>query len=254
MLELDHLHRTGNWLDPGLRGEVRWAAAHASNSSYGEAYALADLRAAGFGEAADRLAAGGRKGLSPANRAATAFAEKLTATPHSVTDAEVSGLIEHYGERQVVAMVLLFAYAHFLDRLALAIGLPVEPGGPVPPVDVRFAKRPFGIASVPPPRRAPAAPITFPAPDGKAPLGWRTAGVDQIRCALSDQQSRRPRIRLPAADPAANRWGLVGQTYQPELSTAWSSCTQAFGEEADQDPVFEQSIFWVVTATKGCFY
>ena len=78
--------------------------------------------------------------------------------------------------------------------------------------------------------------------------------MDQIRCSLNDQRTRRPRIRLPDADAGANRWGLVGQTYQPELATAWSSCTQAFGEEADQDPVFEQSMFWVVTRTKGCFY
>ena len=51
-----------------------------------------------------------------------------------------------------------------------------------------------------------------------------------------------------------NRWGLVGQTYQPELAAGWTACTQAFGEEADQDPVFEQSVFWVVTRTIHCFY
>ena len=58
---------------------------------------------------------------------------------------------------------------------------------------------------------------------------------------LAKQRCRLPRIRLPESDPGVNRWGLVGQTYQPELATAWSACTQAFGEESDQDPVFEQS-------------
>ena len=62
------------------------------------------------------------------------------------------------------------------------------------------------------------------------------------------------RIRLPDNDPGANRWGLVGQTYQPELANAWSTCTQAFGEEANQDPVFEQSLFWLITGAKMCFY
>jgi hypothetical protein len=75
-----------------------------------------------------------------------------------------------------------------------------------------------------------------------------------IRADLAKQRNRAPRIRLPEAEPGANRWGLVGRTYQPELATAWSACTQAFGEEADQDPVFEQSMFWVVTRTKRCFY
>jgi hypothetical protein len=254
MLELDYLHRTGSRLDPGLRGHIRWAAARASGSAYGGAYALADLRAAGLGETADRLAAGDTSGLPPAHRAAIGFAERLTADPHSVTDAEVAALIDEYGERQVVAMVLLVAHANFQDRLVLALGLPAEPGGPVPPLAVRFARRPFGIVSRPPPRRPATGPITTPAPDGPAASDWRAVDPDKIRCSLSDQRARRPRIRLPADDPSANRWGVVGHTYQPELSTAWSTCTQAFGEEADQDPVFEQSVFWVVTKTKGCFY
>lgn len=84
--------------------------------------------------------------------------------------------------------------------------------------------------------------------------GWPSLELDNVRCSLDKQRDRRSRIRLPTDDASANRWGLVGQTYQPELATAWSTCTQAFGEEADQDPVFEQSLFWVVTRAKGCFY
>jgi alkylhydroperoxidase family enzyme len=254
MLELDYLVRTSNQLDPGLRGQIRWAAAHASRSAYGEAYALADLRAAGLGEVADRLAAGNLSALAPANRASITFAEKLTTDPHSITDAEVAALIDRFGERPVVAMVLVLAYAQFQDRLVLALDLPVESGGPVSPIAARFAKRPFGVVSAPPPRRPPTGPVTIPAPDGLAVTGWQALDQEHVRCSLDDQRARRPRIRLPAADEGANRWGLVGQTYQPELGTAWSSCTQAFGEEANQDPVFEQSVFWVVTATKGCFY
>ena len=42
--------------------------------------------------------------------------------------------------------------------------------------------------------------------------------------------------------------------YQPELAAAWSACTRAFGEEAKQDRVFEESLFWIVTRTIHCFY
>ena len=49
MLELDYLHRTGDQLAPGLREQIRWAVARASRCAYGEAYALADLRANGLG-------------------------------------------------------------------------------------------------------------------------------------------------------------------------------------------------------------
>lgn len=254
MLELDYQHRAGSQLGLDLRGLIRWAAARAGRSAYGEAYALADLRAAGLGNLADRLAAGELTGLPKEQRAAVSFAERLTADPQSVSDAEVAGLIGRYGERQVVAMVLLLAYVQFQDRLALALGLTAEPGGPAPPLAVRFARRPFGIVAAPPPRRPAAGPVTTRAADGPPLVGWRALDLDHIRCSLDEQRARRPRIRLPAADPSANRWGLVGQTYQPDLATAWSACTQAFGEEADQDPVFEQSVFWVVTKTKGCFY
>jgi hypothetical protein len=46
--------------------------------------------------------------------------------------------------------------------------------------------------------------------------------------------------------------GCIG--YQPELAAAWSACTRAFGREANQDRVFEESLFWVVTRTLQCFY
>jgi hypothetical protein len=71
---------------------------------------------------------------------------------------------------------------------------------------------------------------------------------------LAGQRCRVPRLALPGSAPGVNRWGLVGQIYQPELATAWSACAQAFGEESDQDPIFEQSLFWIVTRTKQCFY
>jgi alkylhydroperoxidase family enzyme len=196
MLELDYIHRAGSQLGLDLRGLIRWAAARAGHSAYGEAYALADLRAAGLGKLADRLAAGDRTGLEPGPLAVMAFADQMTADPRKVTDAEVATLIGQYGERQVVAIVLLLAYAQFQDRMAIALGLSVEPEGPAPPLAVRFAKRPFGIAAAPPPRRPATGPITSRAPDGPPPADWRATGLDLIRCSLDEQRNRRPRIRL----------------------------------------------------------
>jgi alkylhydroperoxidase family enzyme len=253
MLELDHLHRSRSPLAADLRGQVRWAAARANGSVYGEAYALADLRAAGLDDVADCLSTDGPRSIDSLRRALLDFVAKLSSAPQSITDAEVAKLIETYGEKQLVAIVLLVAHASFQDRLVLTLGVSVESGGPLPPVNVRFARRPFGIASNPPLRTKPEPAETGALP-GFAPKAWTGLDLDTIRGEMDKQRARQPRIRLPADDTGANRWGLVGQTYQPELATAWSSCTQAFGEEANQDPVFEQSLFWVVTGTKGCFY
>jgi alkylhydroperoxidase family enzyme len=253
MLELDHLHRSRSPLDPELRGQIRWVAARAIGSAYGEACALADLRRAGLNDVADHLAGHGPASFSPARQAVLDFAATLTSAPQSVTDAEVARLIAKHGEKQVVAMVLLVAHANFQDRLLLALGVSVETGGPLPSANVRFARRPFGIASNPPLRSKPD-PTKVNALSTQSAMPWTSLDVQALRHRLDQQRARRPRIRLPEDNTSANRWGLVGQTYQPELATAWSSCTQAFGEEANQDPVFEQSLFWVVTGTKGCFY
>jgi alkylhydroperoxidase family enzyme len=249
MLELDYLHRSRSPLAPDLRGQIRWVAARANGSAYGEAYALADLRAAGLSDVADRLSASGPQSFEAARRKLLDFVAKLSAAPQTVTDAEVAQLIETHCEKQLVAIVLLVAHASFQDRLVLSLGVSVETEGPVAPVNVRFARRPFGIASNPPLRTRPEAHVL----PNVEPRAWSGLDLDAIRREMDKQRARKPRIRLPD-DAGANRWGLVGQTYQPELATAWSSCTQAFGEEANQDPVFEQSLFWVVTGTKGCFY
>ena len=61
-----------------------------------------------------------------------------------------------------------------------------------------------------------------------------------------------PRARPKA--PIRIKWSLVCVGYQPRLALAWSACMRSFGEEAKQDRVFEESLFWVVTRTIHCFY
>ena len=51
MLDLDRLHRTRSPLGPILRGKMRWVIADANRCDYSKAYAAADLRRAGLGDA-----------------------------------------------------------------------------------------------------------------------------------------------------------------------------------------------------------
>jgi len=253
MLELDFAHRVCSPLDPKLRGQIRWAAARAIRCSYGEAYALADLRAASVREEDILALTVEPERLPDDTRAVLAFARKLSTAAHTISDEQVGRLITRYGEKEVVAIVFCVAYSNFLDRLTLALGLSVEPEGPRPPLDVRFARRGFEIGAAPPrPRPDPLVPS--PRSAGLAAPDWEPIDLNRLRAVLKTQKARQSRITLPETDPSANRWGLVGRTYQPALATAWSACTQAFAEEADQDPVFEQSVFWIVTRTKQCFY
>src|SRR5579872_2300295 len=139
MLELDYLYRTSTEIDPRLRARMRWTAAQANRCGYATAYAEADLlRAGGTPEEVQQLASG-QAALSAAERKALAFARTMTLAASEVTDREIEELIAAFGERTVVAMVLQMAYANFQDRLVLALGLDVEPGGPLPPLEVHFA-------------------------------------------------------------------------------------------------------------------
>jgi alkylhydroperoxidase family enzyme len=257
MLELDFLHRARSPLDPKLRGQLRWVAAHANRCRYSEAYAAADLRRAGMDEADVRALADPDR-LPAELRPALAFARKLTLAADSVTDAEVARLIEQYGEKQVVAMVLLLAHASFQDRLILALDVPLGPGEPLPPADVRFTRPPPGFAVTTHGERGtrnwergtkagPALPAPAPAPE------WGGLDYNGIQREMEKQRARRCRIKLPP-DNLGSRWGLVCRTYQPELADAWGACARAFGNEAEQDPLLEASLFWVVTRSQRCFY
>jgi alkylhydroperoxidase family enzyme len=264
MLELDYLHRAQSPLDPKLRGRMRWVAAHANRCAYGEACAAADLRRAGVDETGIKSLAGDHSGFPAKERAALAFAQRLTLAADTVTDTEVAELIEQYGEKQVVAMVLLLAYANFQDRLLLALGLPVEEGGPLPPLEVRFAR---GGAIEVTPRKAPGA-TTAGLPDKRADDAWDKIDFSGLQGRLDKQRGRRERIAVPSWDdvrrglpkdypqsrPVRIKWSLVCLGYQPEMAAAWSACTRAFGEESKQDRVFEESLFWVVTRSLNCFY
>ena len=176
-------------------------------------------------------------------------------------------LIALFGEKKLTAIVQLLAYANFQDRLLLALDLPIDPGGPPAPPEIRFAK---GAPAPPvPPRKkiegrpAPAVPERLDDPE------WLSLDLEDLQKNLTSQRARPSRIRVPAweevvkampagspppKNPVRIQWSLVCMGYQPELAAAWSACTSAFRDEAKQDRVFEESLFWVVTRTIHCFY
>jgi alkylhydroperoxidase family enzyme len=252
MLELDHRHRAGGALAPKLRAMVRWTAAHTLGCTYAEAYAEADLRRGGGTAEELRALRRGGVGLPDAERAAIAFARRLTTDPGDVTDEEVAVLIARHGEKQVVAMVLLLAYAHFQDRLLVALDLPPEPDGPLAPLDVRFAPIPLGSRlAMPRPQRVRVQdrrPVAAPEHNVRGP-DW-----DALNQGIEQQHARRPRIKLPSNEGNAVYWGAVCRRYQPELASAWSLCQRTFGAEANLDPVFETSVFWIVSQAQKSFY
>ena len=150
--------------------------------------------------------------------------------------------------------MLLVAHANFQDRLLLALGVASETENTQPPLAVHFFAGPPGPRRDPPPpgTAGKSAVVTSLKPT----MAPRPGGLDfsDLRAGLENQRNRRARITLPAQEPGQINWGLVCRRYQPEQAAAWSKGAYAFDLEAEQDPVFSQSLFWVVTQSEGCFY
>jgi alkylhydroperoxidase family enzyme len=258
MLELDALHRTGNRLDARLRGLVRWAAADANHCDYAKAVAAADLHRTGMTTTEVQALTGDASRLSAAERAAVAFARKMMHEAHAVTDEEVKQLLQLFGEERLVALVALVAHASFQDRIFLAANVQVEPGGPLPPLVVSFA------------RPKPPATGTVAAAETTAATTGAAAGMEWLALqeGLDRQRAQAGRIRVPSRKEMLDRigqghpgawqadilWSRVCYSFQPELTDAWFACAAAFRQEGHLDRVFEQSIFWVVTRSLQCFY
>lgn len=268
LLELDHVYRTSDAFDPRLRATMRWVAAHANRCDYGQRYAESDLLRGGMTrDQVEQLEASFPK-LPPQERAAISFARKLTLSADSVTDEEVAELIQVFGEAPVVAMVLQMAYANFQDRLLLSLNADVELDGPLPPLAVRFAA-PAANESITVKRpevstEKPAAPLAIT-------LGreWTSVGFDQLLRGMEQQRARPGRVSVPkwedfhprlpsgmysADKPTRIKWSLVVMGHQPQMGPAWLKCLRTFGREANQDRVFEETLFWVITRTIHCFY
>ncbi|HEV3444518.1 MAG TPA: hypothetical protein VG099_07740 [Gemmataceae bacterium] len=261
MLELDALHRTGNRLDPKLRGLVRWAAADADGCDYGKAVAASDLRRAGISEKELQALTSDLSRLPPPERAAVAFARKMMREAHAVTDDEVKELLHFFGEERLVALVALAAHASFQDRIFLATNVQIEPGEPFPPLTVAFARpKPPDHGTTP---TAKKEAVLFSSRNSAPGAEWL-----ELQDSLSKQRQRPGRIRVPSRQEVLKRigenhpaawqasilWSRVCYGFQPELTDAWFACAMAFRQEAGLDKVFEQSIFWVVTQSLQCFY
>lgn len=269
MLRLDYVHRAKNPLNPLLRGKLRWVVADANRCEYGKRYAEADLKRAGLPQADLDALGSDLTCFPPAERAALAFARKLTLAAHTVTDDEVSTLLKDYGPEQVVAMVHTLAFANFQDRICLALGVAVEPDGPYPPVNVLFNSRMKSAVDAPerPPWKSALSSVVEA--DGKSSKPqWDDRDFADVQKLLADQKSRTTRIPLPDWDKVAERlpeeirkegpsdivWSNVSMGYQPELTGAWFDGMRAFKQEGNLDRIFSNSMFWVITRSNQCFY
>jgi len=271
LLQLDWAQRTQSPVPPRLRAAMRWVSARANHCAYAEAYAAADAPRDMVDDAKFRaLGLDGQPGWSAGERTALEFARKMTVDSDSVTDAEFSELVQHFGEKQAASMVLLMAYSNFQDRLLLSLGAPLEPGGPFPPVDVTFAAEAFVNQTTPPPelkRSSLLEPTGQDLVDDDAE--WTALSYPMLQDRLEQQRQKPTRLRIPAWDEVARNlpdglmprpsdivWYRIVFGYAPELAVPFEVFMRTAGAEASAkwDRIFGSSLFWVTTRAVKCPY
>jgi alkylhydroperoxidase family enzyme len=270
LLRLDYVHRTNSPVEPKLRAQMRWVAAHANRCAYAEAYAAFDAKRAGASEGElDALRRGDGSGLSPAEKHALEFALKMTVDSAGVTDAEFATLVEEQGAKKTAAMVLLMAYANFQDRILLCLGSALESGAPKPPLDVVFVPEAMPTKML---RPRPSQVSPLPKPTGKDVVeddpDWASVSYAELERRLERQKQKPTRLPVPTWNdverglppgfmrPSRIVWNRVCLGYVPELATAWETLMRTNMPELrdKMDRVFGISMFWVVTRAIDCPY
>jgi alkylhydroperoxidase family enzyme len=264
LLELDRLHRADNPLGPVIAAKLRWVAADEIGCEYARASALADLNRAGAANDEVRRLTEDRP--SPDDKGLFSFARQITKAAYLVTDAEFDALLQKLGPEKMTTVVHTLAFANFHNRIILALGVKVEPGGPCPPLAIKLdARRRSGVAT---PARPPWERVTEARPmkNYDAPTDWKDVSFAELEKGLAAQKARKPRVSLP--DPGrfnnlspdlkqqANAivWTAVSGGYQPVMTQAWFAGLREFQQEAKLNRVFASSLFWVVTRANDCFY
>lgn len=274
-LQLDYSHRAASPLPAKLRAAMRWVAANANRCPYSQAQALSDAKAAGVSEALlSELLHGTWSGWNEADQLALAFARDMTVDSDSVTDDQFSSLVMHFGEKQTACMVLLMAYANFQDRLLLSLGVPLESGGPMSPLDTRFPAETFVFKTTAPSVK-PILPIQIDALPSAGPVSltsdneWNEQTHEFLQERLASQKAKPTRLRILPWDQIAPNlpeglmkgpsdiiWYRIVFGYAPELAVPFELVMRTAGSELSGkwDRIFGSGLFWVTTKSVECPY
>jgi alkylhydroperoxidase family enzyme len=113
-------------ISPLLKAQLAWCSARENRAWYAVDHARRRLAALGVDDdGAFAIDEAGEK-FTPAERAAFAFARKLTATPYLIADADIAGLRKLYPDAEVAEIVYVVCQANMFDRFTETAGLPLD--------------------------------------------------------------------------------------------------------------------------------
>ncbi len=267
LLQLDFAQRTQSPLNPILRAKLRYRIACENRCDYAQVTALDDLKRSGLSPQECEAFIRNPSGTDTPEADPIEFVRLLTIDAPSVSENLFRKLQTTYGNRRLVAMVLLAAYGNFQDRLILGLNIPLESSGPLPSLEIRFDPAAFQPFPVLPPLQSIPEPIVGGSNLIPSNQEWSELSFEDLQGRLEEQRRKAPLLPIPQWDevlpnlplPMQSRptriiWNLVGWFYVPELSIPWSVATRTMWAETTPDRILEESLFWVQTRAIRCNY
>jgi alkylhydroperoxidase family enzyme len=165
-------------LDYPFKTELFWIVSRTNNCQYCLGHQESKLLAAGLKEEEIAELDGDWSGHTPAQRAAFAFARKLTYEPYRLSDADIDALRAHYNDAQILEMILSVSGNNAINRWKEGAGIPQSKDGG------NFARRTAEGAA---PDR-PAEPQTYLTP---TPEKFRAA-ITRVAPVVTDSRTGEP--------------------------------------------------------------
>lgn len=274
-----------NSLDYAFKVQLFWIVSRTNNCQYCLGHQESKLLGAGMTE--DQIAAldGDWSEHTPAQRAAYAFARKITYEPHRLNDADIGGLRPHYTDKQILEMILSVAGNNSINRWKEGAGIPQSSNGG------NFgARRPDGSSAAAETKTTvetkhsyltptspkfqslvtKVAPLKLDPKTGKPttqtvanrpPLESRAA----VEKALDAARTRTP--RLPLADDATTKellpegfpngtlpqWTRLLATF-PNSAKARIGGIRSADERGDLSPLLKAQLSWIIARQDRAWY
>jgi alkylhydroperoxidase family enzyme len=209
---LRQLHLDASLLGPGASGSrepdpamsvdntfktmLFWIVSRANNCTYCQGHQ--EVKLTGDGVKEDTIAAldGDWSEFTPAERAAFAFARKLTYEPHSLTDADIDRLRPHYKDLQILEILMTVAGNNATNRWTGPLAIPQEKDRVfLTPTSEKYRSMRSLVAPLDPASTESAC----ARPASRGPLESRA----EVETAL--EAARKRTARLPLADQAQAR-------------------------------------------------
>jgi hypothetical protein len=267
-------------LDYPFKTMMFWIVSRTNNCQYCLGHQEIKLSVAGLSE--DRIAAldSNWDEFTPAERAAFAFARRLTYEPHLLSDDDIGALRKHYNDLQILEIVLSVAGNNSINRWKEGVGVPqsqsgrgfLRRGGSAPAVDrvmpietfltptsERYQKSVTKVAPLY--RNESSGELTAATMFRRPPLEPR----DEVERRLAECRGRTPRLplasdeaaravdrQLPADEPAPNWVRLLAQF--PREGGGRVRGLRAAEQSGDLSPALKAQVSWIVARQDRAWY